>query len=447
MFDDRPAMKSLTQRLIRWVGSWVGKPDDAQTAAPGPSAASMSATPAVGPEPAVERLEDGRLVLFPRNGIWQARIHLGAGRYVWRSLRTTERAEALREGMRALDQIDLKRSAGLPLRSRSLDQVIAEYLLARAQDHDATRAAPGPSGRRRTSAHMRRQLRRVAKFWSLYAGTRPVDAIDDAVLRDYIPWRRRFYHDRPDRPPTARLDPADTTLRWEMMVGRLLLKFAQERGYRGGRPMPAYSFAPSVRRARPAFTIPEFRRLHRALRAWAAETARADHAYMRRLLRDYALVLAHSGLRIGEANDLRWRDVEAFRDGRGRRNVRLHVRGKTGKRVVIPRVAAARHLARLRAWSDHAGEDDLVFAMPGGRRIGTLATPFNKVLARAGLTTNSAGEKFTLYSLRHFYAVQTIAKDIDIFMIARNMGTSVAMIEQHYGRGATPQSRADRLGG
>jgi integrase len=168
---------------------------------------------------------------------------------------------------------------------------------------------------------------------------------------------------------------------------------------------------------------------------------------MRRLLRDYVLVLAHSGLRIGEANDLCWRDVETFRDGRGRRNVRLHVRGKTGKRVVIPRVAAARHLARLRGWTAHAGEDDLVFAMPDGRRIGTLATPFNKVLARAALTTNSAGEKFTLYSLRHFYAVQTIAKDIDIFMIARNMGTSVAMIEQHYGRGATPQSRADRLGG
>jgi hypothetical protein len=256
MFDDPPAMKSLTQRLMRWVGSWVGKSDTTQPAVIAPPAEASSDVQPAAIEPSVERLEDGRLVLFPRNGIWQARIHLGGGRYVWRSLRTTDRAEALRQGMRALDQIDLKRSAGMPLRSRSLDQVIAEFLAARAQDHDAARAASGPSGRRRTSAHMLRQLRRVAKFWSLYAGTRPVDAIDDTVLRDYIPWRRRFYHDRPDRPPTARLDPADTTLRWEMMVGRLLLKFAQERGYRGGRPMPGLQLCTKHEARTPGFHDP-----------------------------------------------------------------------------------------------------------------------------------------------------------------------------------------------
>ena len=34
-----------------------------------------------------------------------------------------------------------------------------------------------------------------------------------------------------------------------------------------------------------------------------------------------------------------------------------------------------------------------------------------------------------------------------IYTIARNMGTSVAMIEQYYGKAATPQTRARRLGG
>lgn len=443
MIDGIPKMRHLRTRISGWMSALANRMSVR------PTAPEMSTSPD-GPRADAGdtlRLEDGRLVLFRRNGIWQARIHLGAGRYVWRSLRTTDETTARREGTRTLDQIDLWRRQGLALSERTLARVIDEYLAWRQRDHEDGNAPGARDGRRRTSAHMLRQLTRVTRYWRLYAGDKAIEAIDEAVLRGYVPWRRRFYHDHPQRPANARLDPADTTLRWEIMACRLVLRFADERGYRGGKPMPRYSFTPGVRRARPAFTVAEYRRLYRSLRAWVGETERADHAYRRRLLRDYVLVLANAGLRIGEANDLRWRDVEPFRDGKGRRNVRLHVRGKTGKRVAIPPVCVARHLARLRGWTSYASDDDLVFALPDGTRIGSLANSFNKVLRRAGLGENSAGEKFTLYSLRHFYAVQALARDIDVFMVARNMGTSVAMIEQHYGRGATPRSRADLLGG
>ena len=36
---------------------------------------------------------------------------------------------------------------------------------------------------------------------------------------------------------------------------------------------------------------------------------------------------------------------------------------------------------------------------------------------------------------------------IEIYMIARNMGTSVAMIEAYYGKSDTPAARAAQLGG
>ena len=39
------------------------------------------------------------------------------------------------------------------------------------------------------------------------------------------------------------------------------------------------------------------------------------------------------------------------------------------------------------------------------------------------------------------------ARDIDIYTIARNMGTSVQMIEQYYGKHATTTTRARKLGG
>ena len=43
--------------------------------------------------------------------------------------------------------------------------------------------------------------------------------------------------------------------------------------------------------------------------------------------------------------------------------------------------------------------------------------------------------------------MRAIARDIDIYTIARNMGTSVQMIEQYYGRHATTTARARKLGG
>ena len=70
-----------------------------------------------------------------------------------------------------------------------------------------------------------------------------------------------------------------------------------------------------------------------------------------------------------------------------------------------------------------------------------------KTFDAAGMRTNSQGEKFTLYSLRHFYAVMGLRGGIGIYDIARNMGTSVQMIQSYYGRQATPISMATTLGG
>ena len=52
-----------------------------------------------------------------------------------------------------------------------------------------------------------------------------------------------------------------------------------------------------------------------------------------------------------------------------------------------------------------------------------------------------------MYSLRHFYAVQALRKGIGVFDIARNMGTSVQIIQSYYGKTATPMSMATTLGG
>ena len=48
-----------------------------------------------------------------------------------------------------------------------------------------------------TSDYMLRQIVRVSKFWHEYCGKKPVDKIDNALLRDYVDWRRDYYHRMP----------------------------------------------------------------------------------------------------------------------------------------------------------------------------------------------------------------------------------------------------------
>jgi len=157
--------------------------------------------------------------------------------------------------------------------------------------------------------------------------------------------------------------------------------------------------------------------------------------------------LANSGIRVGEANNLRVRDVVPFKDNLGRTNVQLHVRGKTGARVVIPRVSAHRYLTRVLTRHPDPHPDAWLFCDHTGKPITTLIEPFNQVLHHAGIMKNSSGEKFTLYSLRHFYATQGIRAGWDVLLIAKNMGTSVAVIEAYYGKHATAVSMATSLGG
>ena len=71
------------------------------------------------------------------------------------------------------------------------------------------------------------------------------------------------------------------------------------------------------------------------------------------------------------------------------------------------------------------------FSMANGSKIITLADQFTKVLELADRKTNSAGDGFSLYSLRHYYAVMALREEISVDDVARNMRTSVDMIEKY----------------
>lgn len=49
------------------------------------------------------------------------------------------------------------------------------------------------SNKKTTTIYMLRQIKRVSKFWREYCGKIAVEKIDNAVLQDYIGWRKDYY--------------------------------------------------------------------------------------------------------------------------------------------------------------------------------------------------------------------------------------------------------------
>jgi integrase len=382
-------------------------------------------------------LEDGRLTIFKRDGSYYARIRLTASaRYLWRSLKTSNEQAAVDLGRRLLFQLEQRAEEGLPTKSKLFSTVIDDYIAYRERDHRHGK----------TSAGMLRQIKRVSKFWREYAGHSAVEAIDDKVMREFIPWRRDYYADFKKLPKNAKRHPTDRTIQFDMMVGKAIVRWAAEQGLRGKRPAITATFTPKKKRVRPAFELSEFRQLWRVLcrRIKTARDKRTKRS--RELLRSYVLVIAHSGLRPGEVNDLKVRDVHAFTDEKGRSNFRLVVRGKTGERDVIIRSAAAKRIDKLLTKRRAENPAGRLLAMSDESRIITLIDQLDAALREAGLQRSSFGEKYSIYSFRHFYAVNALRNGVGVFEVARNMGTSVQIIQEYYGKQATAAVFATRLG-
>jgi integrase len=125
--------------------------------------------------------------------------------------------------------------------------------------------------------------------------------------------------------------------------------------------------------------------------------------------------------------NIEWKHIEWYVE-KDVRYLRFWVSGKTGARWLIAKHECAEVLKRIQATHENIADmtlDELlelklaqrVFRFKDGRK------PFEQ-----------AGTDRTLYSLRHTYATQELLAGTDIHTLARQMGTSVVMLERHYSK-------------
>ena len=163
-------------------------------------------------------------------------------------------------------------------------------------------------------------------------------------------------------------------------------------------------------------------------------------ARYRKMLRTYVLFLVNTGVRVGEARNLRWQDLTFIKNEDGEEICKVWVtqsHSKVRKRREVSGMAKAaeviRHLAADRkSRNDFCQPNDFIWCDETGRAIGDFREGFSSLLKTANAEFDSDKKKHTLYCLHHFYITEKLRDGIPIYEIALNTGTSVSMIEKYY---------------
>jgi integrase len=77
--------------------------------------------------------------------------------------------------------------------------------------------------------------------------------------------------------------------------------------------------------------------------------------------------------------------------------------------------------------------DSYVFCRTNGKPIDSFKKLFATLIKDAKVENDSFGQRRSLYSLRHTYATARLQEGVNHYVLAKNMGTSVAMLEAFYG--------------
>jgi integrase len=236
--------------------------------------------------------------------------------------------------------------------------------------------------------------------------------------------------------------PARSTLHHEIVTLRQVLKTAIRHGWLQHLPDLSTPYGSSGKISHRAWFSPEeYRSLYETTRKRARAATGMAWQWAAEQLHDYVLVMANTGLRPDEANNLEHRDVKVVEDdATGDTILEIEVRGKRGVGYCKSTTGAVRpyqrllNRAKLSSGDRSTGDSERVdYPQPGDLVFpANHKKQFNRILDDVGLKFDRHGNRRTAYSLRHTYICLRLMDGADIYQIAKNCRTSVEMIEKYY---------------
>ena len=406
---------------------------------------------------------DGRVTLYQRTDVqkatWHCRIAFPKQPNIRQSLLTTNEKEAERMAEKLYRDLLYRYERGLPLKRVSFEEVAAAYFV-----HLEDEVSRGITKPERLTTN-----RIMSRYCLEYFKGRPIDTITSADINKFREWRRKYWTTGPgskveqytyqragktvvSKKPPAR-EPAISTSNSENVLLRAVFNYAAANDWITKAQIPVIELKiPAAKKSRDAHRRPGLDRheIDKLLeigfkRFQAATDDRLKH--QRFLLYCFVGLMAYGGMRPFECMKLRLKDIDVTSRENKDSYAKIYVSGKNKSRWLIPLERFSGVLYFLTPYTidmikkregrfDYRVDtgDRLLFSDLDGIPIKSLAAGFRNLLEEAGLYIDTeTGKPRDSYCLRHYYATERLLAGVGVYTLAENMGTSVAMIERHYG--------------
>jgi integrase len=419
---------------------------------------------------------DGQIYLFKRSDYkqptWFCRVKVpGAKGYITRSTKTLDEHQAFKYADDLFHKSLGLIASGQDLNSRPVNAAIRDYI-----------ESITPSQRQKSTVLTKIQyLERTQSFF----GKMRLKDVDVRVLADLSDWTAQQYKDRQqekydgekrrkeklrsayiDRPTTknkallAQLEKelanpkpirelaANTSKRYSADIKQFFI-WCVDQGHIDA--LPRFPKMKTEVNRRPHFDREDYK----ILTDYFDKFQNVNDKRIRRqrvMLVNYILVLSNTGIRVGEARNLKWRDLSQIPQAKGDDSppdIALYVTGKTGPREVVSRTPEIKRYfqrildLRIQELGKTPDRNEYIFCNADGTPVGSFKKSFNTLIEDAGVAIDSHGDRRTIYSLRHTYATFRIQEGVHQFILAKNMGTSTAMLDRHYGHTTNISSAAE----
>jgi integrase len=375
---------------------------------------------------------DGRIVLFQRpradkktpNEIWQVRISIPLPNTKGYHFSTTNErniSRATQFAMNKFDELYQKIKGGGTLATTNWINLVKEW----AFDFPTMQKEPD-----RKVAYIKHAIAHIRNHPSTFFGKNKnnpkIENITSNDIQEYYSWRRTFNP-----------RPKNSTLKKEAVNINLVLQYAFYKGYIALPIKVNYPKLEDVKQSRHAgFTRGEWRTLTDGMKKWVNENPSSHIKRKRFYLQHYVLIAGSCGARIGELRGLRWQDIE--RNTTKTANLVAVVDGKNGIRDINFQKTGETYITRLynyrkKELNGTPPRNEYVFCDPKGVWVHSFRKGFQSLCEELGISHDSRGRKRTIYSLRHFYAVMRLEEEVSPYLLMKQMGTSMEMLEKHYG--------------
>ena len=391
---------------------------------------------------------------------WYAAFKIPQQKTIRRSLKTKIQDEAERLAEQLFFELQQRAERGLSLSSKQFTLVANSYIKDLEEKVEDNSSLSHLQKTYKPALLLHKRLI-VDKYLNPYFDGLDIQKITEQKIINYEFWRKSYWLKGPGadlteieyirdgkrvrRPKTSReqKEPSWNTINKELTVLRQIFEFARRSEIIEGREIPTIQNIrkpPNAKTRKPGINESELLSLLSTIKDKYKSQKNQKHKKSHKLLLHYISFLCLTGVRVTEAKNIKIKDCRKFTNN-GIEYLKVFVQGKGKSRELVAQHEAIITLDKLIYFHQkNAGqngweysEETHLFTDQYGNPIGSFAKSLNNALKDANLLYDIHGDKRSAGTFRKYYITQSILiGDINLAELAKNVGNSINVIEQHY---------------